>query len=228
MSRVLKAALLLAVGFSVAALFAAGARAQGGARYSVTITNLTKGQSFTPFLLATHAVNIRLFAPGTAASDQLRVLAEEGDTAPLAALLRQTPIDVREIVTGSTLLTPAVTTMFEITADGNSDRLSLAAMLIPTNDAFVGISSIQLPSSFEALVIDALAYDSGTERNDERCASIPGPAFSECSGPGGGARVGNGEGAVTVHNGIHGVGDMNRALRDWRNPVARVTIRRLR
>lgn len=85
-----------------------------------------------------------------------------------------------------------------------------------------------LPSSFEPLVFDAIAYDSGTEQNNERCASIPGPSFSECNGPGGGARIGNGEGAVTVHNGMQGVGDLNRALRDWRNPVARVTIRRIR
>lgn len=26
------------------------------------------------------------------------------------------------------------------------------------------------------------------------------------------------------HNDIHGIGDMNRPLRDWRGPVARVTV----
>ncbi|HYE85628.1 MAG TPA: spondin domain-containing protein, partial [Vicinamibacterales bacterium] len=106
-------------------------------------------------------------------------------------------------------------------------QLSLAAMLIPTNDGFVGASDVALPSGFEPLVLDVLAYDGGTEVNDEACASKPGPSFSECGGPGGGGRVGRGEGAITVHNGIHGVGAMNRALRDWRGPVARVTIQRL-
>ena len=101
-------------------------------------------------------------------------------------------------------------------------------MLIPTNDAFAGLNGFALPNGFDPVVVDLLAYDSGTEVNDERCASIPGPSFSECGGPGGGARVGSGEGAVTVHNGVHGVGDMNRALRDWRGPVARVIIQRTR
>lgn len=100
-------------------------------------------------------------------------------------------------------------------------------MLIPTNDAFMGVSGLMLPSGFDSVVVDLLAYDSGTEINDERCASIPGPSFTECGGPGGGARAGRGEGAVTVHNGMHGVGDMNRPLRDWRGPVARVTVQRV-
>ncbi len=103
----------------------------------------------------------------------------------------------------------------------------IAAMLIPTNDAFLGLSGLVLPSGFEPVVADLLAYDSGTEINDERCASIPGPNFTECGGPGAGGRQGRGEGAVTVHNGMHGVGDMNRPLRDWRGPVARVTVQRV-
>lgn len=84
-----------------------------------------------------------------------------------------------------------------------------------------------LPSGFDPIVVDLLAYDSGTEVNDELCASIPGPSFTECGGPGGGSRPGRGEGAITVHNGMHGVGNMNAALRDWRGPVARVTIGRV-
>jgi len=84
-----------------------------------------------------------------------------------------------------------------------------------------------LPSGFDPIVVDLLAYDSGTEINDELCASIPGPSFTECGGPGGGGRPGRGEGAITVHNGMHGVGNMNAPLRDWRGPVARVTIVRV-
>lgn len=202
------------------------AQAQSGAQYMVTITNLTKGQTFTPFLLATHSPSTRIFAPGTIATPELRLVAEEGDTAPLAALLRRSP-DVRDIVVASGLQTPAVTATFEIGAERHTTRLSLVAMLIPTNDAFVGMN-LALPTGFDPMVVDALAYDAGTEVNDERCASIPGPNFEECRGPGMGGRPGGGEGAVTVHNGIHGVGDMNRALRDWRNPVARITVQRIR
>jgi hypothetical protein len=40
--------------------------------------------------------------------------------------------------------------------------------------------------------------------------------------------VGNGEGFVHVHRGMHGVGDFKAAARDWRNPVARVQVRLVR
>jgi hypothetical protein len=40
--------------------------------------------------------------------------------------------------------------------------------------------------------------------------------------------VGGGEGFVHVHRGIHGVGDLKPIGRDWRNPVATVSIRLVR
>lgn len=217
--------------FAAMLVLASSVGAQSTTRYRITITNLTKGQTFTPFLFATHAPAVRLFAPGTQASPQLQVLAEEGATDMLASELRSMPALVREVVTAppppAGLQGPAMTAAYEISGGGMFTHISLVAMLIPTNDAFVGGSNIALPHGFDALVVDLLAYDSGSEINDELCASIPGPNFMECGGPGGGARVGRGEGAVTVHNGIHGVGNMNRPQRDWRGPVARVTIQRV-
>lgn len=204
------------------------ALAQDEATYRVTVTNLTRAQRFTPLLVTTHASEVRVFAPGTQASAELRAMAEEGDLMPLMALLRGVPLQVRDLAATSGLLAPAVTTSVEVRGGGRYGRLSLVAMLIPTNDGFVGLNSVGLPADFEPRVVDAVAYDAGTERNDERCASIPGPDFTECNGPGGGTRPGGGEGAVTVHNGMHGVGDFRAAERDWRSPVARVTIQRIR
>jgi hypothetical protein len=199
--------------------------AQTAVRYLVSITNMTRAQSFTPILVATHTRTVRVFAAGTAASPELREVAEEGNIAPLMMLLRGLPLEVRDVTATTALLTPGVTVSVEVMAAGPFDRLSLVSMLIPTNDAFIGLNGIVLPGSGDGLTLDLPAYDAGTERNDERCASIPGPGFSECNGPGGGARIGGGEGAVTIHNGIRGAGDMRAADRDWKNPVARVTIR---
>ena len=199
---------------------------QAGPRYSVVVTNMTRGQSFTPILVATHTQAVRLFTPGTAASPELRELAEEGSTGPFLTLLRGLR-DVRDAVSATSLLMPGVTVGIEVLGNEPFDRISIAAMLIPTNDGFFGVTGVPLPQGNEVLTIDAPVYDAGTERNDERCASIPGPHFFECGGPGGGARVGGGEGAVTVHNGIHGIGDLRASERDWRNPVARIVIRRL-
>ena len=108
------------------------------------------------------------------------------------------------------------------------DRVSLAGMLIPTNDGFVSVNGAG-PFGRSTQSIYALAYDSGTEINDELCASIPGPDYLECGGPGGGgAPEGGEEGFVRIHEGLHGVGDFDEATRDWRNPVAQVRIRRIR
>ena len=110
---------------------------------------------------------------------------------------------------------------------GQFRRVSLAGMLVPTNDAFVSLET-DLPTGLgESKVVYAYAYDAGTEANDELCASIPGPPYAECGGPGGGGTVGGGEGFVHVHRGMRGVGDFDATTRDWRNPVARVTITRI-
>jgi hypothetical protein len=101
-------------------------------------------------------------------------------------------------------------------------------MLIPTNDGFFALNGVRGPSGDEVLTLFSPAYDAGSEVNDELCASIPGPNFTECSGPGGGGKpTGGEEGYVHIHAGIHGIGDLNASMRDWRNPVAQITIRRI-
>ncbi len=202
--------------------------AQGGPRYRVRITNLANAQSFTPILAATHRYGVSMFVEGTRASSQLQALAEFGDVAPLMTMLAATS-GVMDIQSTAGLLTRGVTSELEIMGSTSSaiSQLSLAAMLIPTNDAFVGIQT-ELPDGFgEIKVVYAYAYDAGTEQNDELCSSIPGPPYAECGGPGGGGTVGGGEGVIFIHQGIQGVGDFDANVRDWKNPVARIVIQRI-
>lgn len=223
-----------AVAVLAAAPFATSAAAQDAAdsgrhdrRYAVTVTNLTRGQQFTPLLFATHREGVRLFDVGSAASAGLAILAEEGNTAPLTAELLATP-GVLEVVTVGPLLDPGASRTVTVRTRGPFDHLSVAAMLIPTNDAFFAVNGVEVPRGGRALTLLSPAYDSGTERNDELCASIPGPFFEECGGPGGGAAPADGtEGFVHINAGIHGIGDMTEAQRDWRNPVARIQIQRV-
>ncbi len=197
------------------------------ARYEISVTNVTRDQRFTPILGVTHGSALRLFTAGDPASLELAVLAEEGNTAPLGDALRSSA-GVREVVASNGLLDAGATAELEILGTP-SDRISIAAMLIPTNDAFFAVNGVDLPRGFETLRLSALAYDAGSERNDELCSSIPGPFFVECGGPGGGAAVeGDEEGFVHVHAGIHGIGDLDESQRDWRNPVAMIAIRRVR
>ena len=70
-------------------------------------------------------------------------------------------------------------------------------------------------------------YDSGTEENNERCSSVPGPA---CPAGSGNEASGNGEGFVHIHRGFFGISDDPADIRlsesgyDWRNPMMRVEI----
>jgi hypothetical protein len=111
----------------------------------------------------------------------------------------------------------------------SKDRLSLAGMLLPTNDNFVALNGISLPRSGGRQHL-ALAYDAGTEINDQSCRNIPGPL---CGGEG--VSAGSGEGRVHVGNGIHDLGSededgfqiISPMPYDWRNPVALVTVKRV-
>ncbi len=221
---------LLAAG---GAMLVGAAGVAAAAEYEVTVTNLTRGQRFTPILVASHKAGVRLFDLGTAASTELKTLAEEGNVGPMTALLLGNS-DVLEVVNSGGLLSPGASVMQKVDTHGNFDNVSVAAMLIPTNDAFFAVNGVEGPNGQRTITLFSPAYDSGTERNDETCASIPGPGFTECitpsnpTGAGGGAAPGGGEGFVHIHAGIHGVGNFLPENRDWRNPVARITILRIR
>jgi hypothetical protein len=63
-----------------------------------------------------------------------------------------------------------------------------------------------------------MAYDAGSERNNQLAAFIPGPC---CNHP----FVRDPEGQlIRPHEGITGRGDLDPALYDWADPVARFTI----
>lgn len=189
--------------------------------YTVTVTNITAGQTFTPLLVATHRSNVQLFAAGESASAELASMAESGNIAPLDALLKSMPKKVFATASSGGLLGPGQSITVEIQATGPYSRVSIVGMLIPTNDSFVGLNGVSLPSSEATYVVPA--YDAGSEYNDELCASIPGPM---CGGAG--DSVEDGEGYVHISSGIHGIGDLESASYDWRNPVAAISIRRVR
>lgn len=208
--------LLIAATMCVSSLAAAGDYLQ------VTVTNLTRGQIFTPILVASHSRNKQLlFQAGQPASEELAALAEGGDVDPLAAVL-DGKHSVKGVADSGGLLMPGATTTINVPAH-RAKRVSLAAMLIPTNDAFVSLNNVRAPLH-GSITYTAIAYDAGSEPNDELCPNIPGPF---CGGEGGTPGV-DGEGYVHVHAGIKGDYDVPADVYDWRNPVAQVTVKRVR
>lgn len=215
--------LLAACGAMLAMASAAAADDQNHpAFFEVTVTNATAAQSFTPILVATHASDSVLFRLGEPASAELAVLAEGGDTAPLAAALAQND-QVHDVQSTSGLLAPGESSTIRVATRGRFDRVSVAAMLIPTNDSFLALNGMQGPKGRHSVTVSVPAYDAGSEPNDNRCVSIPGPV---CGGEGTSPNAG-GEGFVHISRGIHANGDLDPAIYDWRNPVARITVRRV-
>jgi hypothetical protein len=190
----------------------------GDGSYEVTITNLTPGQTFTPQLLVAHPTAIALFEIGAAATEELAILAEGGNTVPLMELAIGAGAHAMTI---DGLLAPGASTSGIIDAV-EGDVLSIAAMLIPTNDTFVALDSMPLPAE-GSVTYYLKAYDAGTEENDQLCRNIPGPV---CGGEGESAPAMGDEGFVHVSNGFHNL--RGNALKpenyDWRNPVAKVTV----
>jgi hypothetical protein len=233
MLRIISIAAAAAGLFAAAGLLAGpAAHASNWATYEVTITNISPGQTFTPQLVVTHAPSVRLFTLGAPAGDALEMLAEGGDTGPLTEILSSYGHRVGDIQTIDGLLGPGESKTARVQARGRQTTLSVAAMLIPTNDTFVAVDAVPLPGWGEKRRL-ALAYDAGTEANDQNCANIPGP---RCGGDGYSPGPNQGdEGFVHVGNGFHELGaedaEGNEILRpagyDWRNPVALVTVRRL-
>jgi hypothetical protein len=201
------------------------------AKWRVEITNVTPGQSFTPILVASHYGDSGIPGLGAPASEALAMLAEAGATGPLGdELLAQNPRGT-SIATLEGLLEPGQTVETYVDARPGQ-RLTLAAMLVPTNDTFFAIDSVFLPL-FGETSVHALAYDAGSEANSQSCADMPGP---RCEGEGFSPIPGDGdEGFVHVSNGFHDLGTVGAgepeiltpAHYTWNNPVAVVTIRRV-
>jgi len=212
------------------------------ADYEVTVTNLTRGQHFTPVVAAAHDSGVRMFYAGNEASTQLQAIAEGGDISSMVELLGSVGADY---TASEGLLAPgaSVTLSLSDVADSNS-LLSLTGMLLPTNDGFVGVDSAPLPSSTDSSVtLFARGYDAGTEANDELLGGgapgVPGfpappPVVETGTGTGASGISTQAEGYVHVHPGVigdldptGGVSDINVAVHSFQNPVARVTITRV-
>ena len=206
---------VLAISFLSSLLFTATAAAD--AFYEVTVYNITKGLTFTPTLVASTRNGDRFFASGFAASSELEIIAETGDSAPLAGSL-----DAYD-VSSLGFIGPGGSDTTVVATKGAYQGVSIASMLIPTNDTFFAVNGIDGPSGNKTIAVHAIGYDAGTELNDELCVSLPGPGCGGDPGP----ASDNGEGYIYVSNGIRGVGDLDADALDFNNPVARITITRI-
>ena len=229
-NRALKNKLLVSAAMLASSSFAA--------ELDITVTNLTQGLHFTPIISGAHVTSANLFQVGVAATTELQAMAEGGDIAGLNTLLDGIGADVNANP-ASGLLAPAASTNFSLSTTAGNDVLSMTAMLLPTNDGFMGLSNWPIPSEAGTYVVYLNAYDAGTEANDEivNGGGAPG-APGIPAAPGGNAGTGGtgvttteANGTVHIHRGAlgddnltGGNSDLDNRVHRWLNPVARVTI----
>lgn len=224
------------------ALVGAGLMASSAtaAELTVQVVNTTRGLHFTPLLVTTHPAGTALFTSGQAASSSLQAMAEGGDIAALQTDLAGLNAGVTANPAGG-LLAPGASATATITggADTNNLLLSVVAMILPSNDGFIGLNSIAIPSEPGRYVYDVPVYDSGTENNDEVAGSgAPGqagfpvpPPLAAGTDTGGTGRSGSAEGFVHIHRGslgdtnpAGGETDIDSRQHRWLNPAARVIL----
>lgn len=209
------------------------------ADWDIEIENLTRGIHFTPLLVAAHPEGSSIFELGDAASADLQAMAEGGSIAGL-----ETSLDglgaTQSNNPAAGLLAPGESTNTSLDTDGTSNvLLTIAGMILPTNDGFVSLNALEVPTVAGTYTYYARAYDAGTEGNDEIVGSgtvgeagFPAPAPVAANlGTGGTGLTATAEGFVHVHRGAlgdtnntGGLSDLNITYHRWLNPVAKITI----
>jgi len=205
-------------------------------KYSLSITNLTRGQPLSPPAVILHRSGYQAFAVGTEASLGVERLAEAGDNHLLLARAKGDK-KVDATASGDAGIAPGSSESVVIQAD--VDRLqdlavSYLSMLGNTNDGFASVHGAALGSLKvgQQIVLAGHSYDAGTEANTESADTVPGPAAT------GGAREGfnparddivnevrRHSGVVSRDDGLAGAA-LTQAQR-WDDPVVRITITRI-
>jgi hypothetical protein len=133
---------------------------------------------------------------------------------------------VDEAVALPPIIPPGGSNSTTISASRFTNFLSIAAMLGKTNDGFYALRGVPLPLFIgECVYYYADGYDAGSEDNNETGV---GGADGDDGPSGKGINDGSGEGYIHVHAGIHGIGDLDPEIYDWRNPVVEVKIQRIK
>jgi hypothetical protein len=191
--------------------------------YEVTLTNLTNSQPLSPAAVVLHADG-HLFSVGEVPSVALEQMAEGGMNTGLLALGMAATSGVGAIGPGGS------ETISVTIQDVTDAKLSVATMLVNTNDAFSGLDALDL-SAFavgDSWSTTMGVYDAGTEVNSEAAGTMPGPA----DGGEGFNATRTDTGYVAMHPGVVTVDDgltnsVLTAQHKFDNPAVRIMVTRI-
>jgi hypothetical protein len=204
---------------------------------TIEIQNLTQGMYLTPIAAVAHTPDASLFEVGEEASAEIQEMAEGGSLAGLTTIATSINADVlAEPSAGPLGPTESVSGSF-MTAEGNT-VLSVVAMILPSNDGFIGLDNWTIPTEAGTYTVFLNAYDAGTEANDEIVGGgapgtpgMPLPPFLTLSTGGSGVTAVISNTNVHIHPGnigdddaTGGTSDVTNSIHRWLNPVAKVTV----
>ncbi|MDH3441763.1 MAG: spondin domain-containing protein [Gammaproteobacteria bacterium] len=201
--------------------------------YDVTVLNATNAQPLSPIAIIAHDSGYSVFSVGSSASGGLEEMAEGGDN---TSLIAEADADGAVVLTasGAAPIGPAGSETVRIFLDETDRprlRISVATMLVNTNDAFTALNAWPVDSMAvgDVMTVDAVAYDAGTELDSESAATIPGPAGGgegfNAARDDEGDRISMHSGVVSGDDGLAG-SDLTEQHR-FDNPVARIRIERI-
>ncbi len=217
-------------------------------RLTVKNVSPTGGLALTPFWFGLHDGSFNLFEVGGKSSAGLEAIAEDGNLAPIASELTAADSDaIGGAIIGTRGPIGAGETTSQIVTGVNGathGSLSFAAMLLPSNDAFIGTeNSLQLFDSSGTFLGERTinfsgldVYDAGTEVNTERDAAFinqtaPNTGITEngviMHHPGFNGSLGNpvGEGDQIILGGTNAFGELiNPVAADFTQPGSQVAV----
>ena len=205
---------------------------------SISFTNLTHGSHFTPLLFSAHADDQHIFEINTSASANLQAMAEGGEISGLVSDLTAVTADITANPAAG-LMAPGQSVNFELSTQEINTHLSMAAMILPTNDGFVGLDSLNIPTEEGTYTYYLNAYDAGTEVNDEiinggaapGAAGIPADPLKQNGSAASGVTNSENNTNIHIHRGVigdtdatGGASDLDSRVHRWLNPIARLVI----
>lgn len=195
--------------------------------WEVTVTNVTNNQVFSPVAAVLHVDGYHPWVLGAPVTIGLEEIAEGGATGTFVNGASADPSVVAVEADAGPLMPGASTTLSLTTNAPGPLQVSVATMLIRTNDGFTGVDAMDVDGlatgdSRSRLVI---AYDAGTEANSETEATLveTGEGFNPER---------NDSNVATVHTGVVTRDDglatsFLDASHRWDNPVARISVTRV-
>jgi hypothetical protein len=195
-----------------------GGAAGAGKQIRITYENLTAGQVLSPSVFFSHnAAAPALFMEGKPVPFTTMRIAEEGNAGPLlSAVVTKTFGGTFGSATTGISVQPGMSRTVELTVTPEFPMVSGMMMLVMTNDGFIGLTNVDANKLSRPLTMDLMAWDAGTERNNERGDYLIAMEGTQRDPEGG---------MVTRHTGLRGDADAPGAWKfDAARPVARITI----